>query len=85
MAVFSLGPLHYASSYIPKARIFLLVDLWEFVFRFRVGETEKKSNENDQSTGHWSFSLLFFYSESFFLISPEKNCKTNMANTNSLY
>ena len=32
-----------------KAKIFLLVDLGEFFFRFRVGGMEKKSSENDQS------------------------------------
>ena len=43
-------------TYIDKARIFLLVDLWDF-FRFRVGGGggyggRKKSSENDQLTGH---------------------------------
>ena len=40
-----------------KARIFLLVDLWDFFFRFRVGG----------GGGGGSFSELFF----FFFISPE--------------
>ena len=37
-----------------KARIFLLLDLRDFFFRFRVGDGEqkKKGSENDQSTGH---------------------------------
>ena len=66
-----------------KDRFFLLVDLWEFFFRFRVGGTKKnkqKSSENDQLTGHFqsfffSFSELFFsFSELFFFFfkSPEK-------------
>ena len=41
-----------------KARFFLLVDLQDFFFRSRVGETEKKPSENDQLTGH--FQLFFF-------------------------
>ena len=51
---------------------FLLVELRDFCFRFRVGGTEKKakkkSSENDQLTGNWSFSELFFlfFSELFF-------------------
>ena len=59
---------------IDKARFFLLVDLQDFFFRFRVGD-EKKSSENDQLTGHFqSFSL---FSELFFpiLISPEQTVK----------
>ena len=42
--------------------IFLLVDLREICFRFRVGGGGggKKSSENDQLTG-WSFSELFFF------------------------
>ena len=54
-----------------RARIFLLVDLREKNFRFRVEGKEKKqkkSSENDQSTGH-------FQSFFFFLISPEQTVK----------
>ena len=54
-------------SVVVKARIFLLVDLPEFFFRFRVGGTKKinkKSSENDQLTGHFQ-SFFFFF---FFLI-----------------
>ena len=56
---------------------FLLVDLRDFFFRFRVGgcgkKKEKKSSESDQLTGHFqSFFFFFFFSELFFLISPEK-------------
>ena len=50
-----------------QARIFLLVDLREFLFRFRDEGKEKKgkkSSENDQLTGH--FQSLFFFSELFF-------------------
>ena len=50
-----------------KARIFLLVDLWEFFFRFRVGGMKNKRSENEQSTGHF---------QSFFL-------KINISRTNS--
>ena len=62
----------------PKARIFLLVDLQEYLFRSRVGgqkKINKKSSENDQLTGHFqSFFFFFFF---FFLISPEKNSNTS--------
>ena len=58
---------------------FLLVDLREFFFRFRVEGTKKK--EKKALTGHFQ---SFF--QSFFLISPEKkNSKTSKVNTNSLY
>ena len=46
---------------------FLLFDLREYVFRFWVGGTEKRS-ENDQLTVHFR---TFFIIQSFFLISPE--------------
>ena len=38
-----------------KARIFLLVDLRDFFFRFRVEGTKKKKkgSENDQLTGYF--------------------------------
>ena len=62
-----------------KARVFVLVDLREFFFRFRVkggGRTNKifsKSSGNDQLTGRRFF---FSFSEGFlFLISPEKTVK----------
>ena len=58
----------YAIPLSCKARIFLLVYLQDFFFRFRVGGTKKKkkkSSENDQFTGH-------FQSFFFFLIFPEK-------------
>ena len=64
---------------------FLLVELRDFFFRFRFGgidkKSKKKSSENDQLTGNWSFSepfFPFFFSElffSFFLISPEITVK----------
>ena len=44
--------------------MFLLVDLQDFLFRFRV-EWTKKSSENDLLTGHFQS----------FLISPEKTVK----------
>ena len=50
----------------PEARIFLLLDLREFFFRFRVRGRRKKSSENDQLTGHFQ---SFFFSELFFNIS----------------
>ena len=58
-----------------QARIFLLVDLREFFFRFRVGGTKKKKlkcSENDQLTGHFQ-SIFFFFSLSFL----QKNSKTS--------
>ena len=65
-----------------KAKIFLLVDLRETFFRFRVGGTKKnkiKSSENDQLTGHFQIFFFFFFFNfffsfffSFFLLSPEK-------------
>ena len=62
-----------------KARIFLLVDLWDFFSDLGSGdEKKKKSYENDQLTCHFqsfffdlSFSELFSF-RAFFLISPEK-------------
>ena len=57
-----------------KARFFLLVDLRDIFVRFRVGD-EQKSSENDQLTGHF---------QSFFLISPEKNSKSSKVNLNSV-
>ena len=47
-----------------QARIFLLVDLRDFFFRFRVGRTKKnkqKSSENDQLTGHFQSFFFFFF------------------------
>ena len=45
-----------------KARFFLLVDLREFFFRFRVGGWKKKKVD-------WSFSELFFsFLEGFFVL-----------------
>ena len=48
-----------------KARIFLLVNLRDFFFRFRVRGAKKKSENdqsNDQLTGHFqSFSFLFLF------------------------
>ena len=49
-----------------KARIFLLVDLQEFFFRFRVGGQKNPL----KMTIEWSFSEDFF-----FLISPEQTVK----------
>ena len=50
---------------------FLLVDLWEFFFRIRVGgrkKKKKKPSENDQLTGYFQsfFFSFFFLSQSFF-------------------
>ena len=43
---------------VSKARIFLLVDLREFPFRFRVAGTKKKKSSE---TGHFRpFFFLFF-------------------------
>ena len=72
--------------HLDKARIFLLVDLREIFFRFRVGgtEKEKKSSENDQLTGHFQslfffffFSELFFFQSFFFFNISKKNSKTS--------
>ena len=74
------------SGLLHKARIFLLVDLREFFFRFRVGGTKKnkyKSSENDQLTDHFQsffflfsffFFFLFFIFRAFFILLtyPEK-------------
>ena len=46
-----------------QARIFLLVNLGEIYFRFRLGGMTKKSSENYQFTS-WSFSELFFFNQS---------------------
>ena len=53
--------------------MFLLVDLQDFLFRFRVERT-KKSSENDLLTGHFQS----------FLISPEKTVKLPTACIKSL-
>ena len=48
---------------LSKARMFLLVDLWEIFLTFRVGGTKKikKQTANDQFTGHFqSFFLSLF-------------------------
>ena len=42
-------PMHFDGI---RPDFFLLVDLWVFVFRFRVGG-QRKSSENDQLTGHF--------------------------------
>ena len=62
---------------LPKARFFLLVDLQEFFFRFRVGGTGKKERKALKMTGHFQ-SFVFSFSELFFNIS-----RTN--SSNSLY
>ena len=51
-----------------RPEIFLLVDLREFFFRFRIRGTKQKlkGSENDQLTGHY---------QSIFLISPGKAVK----------
>ena len=49
--------LEDVSFHYIKARIFLIVDLQEFFFRFRV-KGRKKSSENDQLIGH--FQRVFF-------------------------
>ena len=64
---------------------FLLVDLREIFFRFKVGgrgKKRKKRSENDQFTGHFqSFFFifraffLFIFRAFFFLISPEQTVK----------
>ena len=67
-----------------KARIFLLADLREIFFRFRVGGTKKnikKSSENDQSIIKKIKKEIFFFNF-FFSISREQTvelvrCKTN--------
>ena len=62
-----------------KARIFLLVDLQEIFFKFRVEETKKKdkSSENDQLTGHFQ-SFYFFFNIS------RTNSKTSKVNQQSV-
>ena len=52
---------------------FLLIDLWDFVFRFRVGG-RIKSSENDQLIGHF---------QNFFNIS-RTNSKTSKVNQHSV-
>ena len=62
-----------------EARFFLLVDLREFFFRFRVDgmKKKKKSSENDQLTGQLVIFRLFFFSELFFYFNiSKKKCKT---------
>ena len=59
---------------------YLIVDLQEFFFRFRVGGRKKKSSENYQLISHFqktSQLVIFraFFSELFFLISPEQTVK----------
>ena len=51
-----------------KARIFLLVDLREIFFRFRVGGTRKKKALK-------MTSQLVIFRAFFFLISPEQTLK----------
>ena len=59
-----------------KARIFLLVDLREIFFRFRVGGTKKKkkSSENDQSIIKKN-KKRFFFLNFFFQIFREQTVK----------
>ena len=54
-------------------QIFLLVDLREFFFKFRVGNKKKKKTL--KMTSQWSFSKLFFHFQSFFSISSEQTVK----------
>ena len=68
-----------------KARIFLLVDLREKIFRFRVGGTKKKkkkSSENDQSIIK-KIKKRDFFSYFFFSDIPRTNSKTIRCKTNS--
>ena len=60
-----------------KARIFLLVDLWDFFFRRRVGG-RKKSSENDQLTASFSeHDQLTGHFQSFFFNISRTNSKTS--------
>ena len=60
-----------------KSRFFLLVDLQDFFFRFKVGvEGGTKKINKKALTGH--------FKAFFFLISPEKNSKTSMVNQQSV-
>ena len=71
LAKFELSPMPN------KARIFLLVDLREFFFRFRVGGTKKKkkkSSENDQSIIKKN-KKRFFFLNFFFQIFREQTVK----------
>ena len=61
-----------------KARIFLLVDLRDFFFRFRVGGDEKKNNKKalKMTSELVIFRAFFLFSELFLLlIYPEKKVK----------
>ena len=61
---------------VGKARIFLLVDLREKIFRFRVGGTKKKkkSSENDQSIIK-NLKKDIFFLNFFFQIFREQTVK----------
>ena len=76
---------------ILRPDFFLLVDLRELFFRFRVGggggggggggmKNKFKSSENDRLTGHFPCFFFLF----FFLISPEKTVKL-VRQTNCLF
>ena len=63
---------------LDKAGIFLLVDIWEFFVRFRVGgggtkKNKQKSSENDQLTGHFQ---SFFFSKAFLIFFINISSKT---------
>ena len=64
---------------------FLLVDLRDFFFRFRVWGTKKKkkSSENDQSTGHFKGFFFYIFRAFFFNIS-RTNSKTSKVNQQSV-
>ena len=63
-----------ADSYLPRIedRIFLLVNLREFVFRFRVRGTKKKKTKALKMTSQLVIFRAFFF---FFLISQEQKVK----------
>ena len=68
----------------PNARIFLLVDLQDFFFRFRVGGRKKKEKKVLKMTLIGHFQSFFFFRAFFFLISPEKKSKTRKVNQQSV-
>ena len=73
MSVFLILLLQQYSKFLLtlKARIFLLVDLGNFFFRFRVEGTKKKIKLWKWPV-NWSFSELFFSELFFFNISIQK-------------